>query len=46
MRIAHLESVLADVPAAQGYLELATEGQPIDANGPAGAESWPQGEKK
>ena len=28
------------------FLELATEGQPIDADGPAGAESSAQGEKK
>ena len=28
------------------FLELATEGQPIDANGPPGAESSAQGEKK
>jgi len=28
------------------FLKLATEGQPIDVNGPAGAESSAQGEKK
>jgi len=28
------------------FLRLATEGQPIDVNGPAGAESSAQGEKK
>jgi len=28
------------------YLELATESEPIDVNGPAGAESSAQGEKK
>jgi len=28
------------------FLKLATEGQPIDANGPPGAESSAQGEKR